>query len=162
MRGISTYDEWADAVHEAEKRKVDYVPNTAAEELDWIRLRVWAKEQGDDKMVGLVDRAERSEKDSRTIISAHLDRTYAVAESATPGEPINEATYVGKKHQMILDAMRADVLQAMVDNIRSSPDYESTRRDSEVAIGILVSAYTRFCMETKKAMEKIGTNYAGV
>ncbi len=76
------------------------------------------------------------------------------------GEPINEATYVGKKHSMLLEEMRV-IVGGMCDNISESPDFESTRRDSEAAVGAITKAFTDFYMATKKAIEKVGTNYAG-
>ena len=146
MRDIPAYEDWKGAplTEAAEKKRVDFVPNTALEELDWNRLRKWAKEQGE----------KRSQKD----IESHLDRTYAVAESATP---VNEATYVGKKHSMQLEEMRV-LVGLMCDNVSESPDFESTRKESERAIEAITAAFTAFYTATKKAMEKIGTNYAGV
>ena len=74
---------------------------------------------------------------------------------------VNEATYVGKKHSMQLEEMRV-IVGYMCDNISESPDFESTKAESEKAIEAITEAFTAFTLATKKAMSKIGTNYAGV
>lgn len=77
-----------------------------------------------------------------------------------PGLQLNEATYVGKKHQMLIDDMRV-IVGYMCDNISESPDFKDTEDASSRAIHQINVAFTKFYMATKEAMKEVGTNYAG-
>lgn len=98
----------------------------------------------------MIDDVLHAAEQARSLLGA------SVRESAS----VNEATYVGKKHDMLIEDMRV-IVGYMCDNISDSPDFESTRKDSEAAIGDITKAFTNFYMATKKAMAKVGTNYAG-